>query len=234
MAEHDKEMSAAVNPASYVHDACAAEAVVREISFYTVVKRIFDICAALIGCFLSVIMAAFVKVCFVLEGDFSPIIYTQDRVGKDGNVFKMYKFRTMVPDADRILKSLIREEPYRSQWNRDQKLEDDPRITSAGKFLRKTSLDEFPQFINVLKGEMSLIGPRPLVPGELADHGGTPFYNTVTPGITGWWACNGRSDTSYEKRLELEYYYIKNRSLKLDVLCIVKTVMAVINKTGAK
>ena len=121
------------------------------------------------------------------------------------------------------------------RWNKFQKITDDPRITKIGKILRKTSLDETPQFINVLLGDLSLIGPRPLVPGELSKHRGNhKLYESVKPGITGWWAVNGRSATSYRKRLELEYYYIQNMGFKLDFLCIIRTIKVIICRNGAK
>ena len=129
----------------------------------------------------------------------------------------------------------MKKKKYKKEWELNQKLSNDPRITKIGKILRKTSLDELPQFINVLFGEMSLIGPRPLVPGELDAHKGNhKIYESVRPGITSWWACHGRSNTTYEERLKLEYYYIKNKSIKLDIICIFDTIKAVIFKTGAE
>ena len=113
-------------------------------------------------------------------------------------------------------------------------MKNDPRITKIGRHLRRTSLDEFPQFINVLKGDMSLVGPRPLVEGELTDHNGRTLYNRVKPGITGWWACNGRSNINYRERQELEYYYVKNFSLYLEILCIVRSALAVLKRDGAQ
>jgi len=141
----------------------------------------------------------------------------------------------MVPDADKELVKLLAENPeLKAEWDENQKLQNDPRVTKLGKFLRKTSLDEVPQFINVLKGDMSLIGPRPLIEGELDKFGGNhKIYEQVRPGITGWWACNGRSDTSYKERLELEYYYVDNISLSLDLKVIFKTIKAVITGGGA-
>ena len=120
------------------------------------------------------------------------------------------------------------------QWRRSQKLDDDPRITPVGRLLRQTSLDELPQFFNVIMGDMSIIGPRPLVPGELEEHGGRPLYNKVKPGLTGWWACNGRSDIEYDERLDLEYFYVANCSLYLDTLCILRTALAVLKRSGAQ
>ena len=134
----------------------------------------------------------------------------------------------MVSNAEEVLKELLKNEKYRKEWEANQKFENDPRITKIGNFLRKTSLDEVPQLLNVLKGDMSLVGPRPLVEGELEAHDGLKLYNQAKPGITGWWGCNGRSNTDYRERLELEYYYIKHCSLYLDILCILKTVLAVL------
>ena len=140
----------------------------------------------------------------------------------------------MVPDADEILKEMLKEEHYRKEWEENQKIENDPRITSIGRILRKTSIDELPQLLNVLKGDMSLVGPRPLVKGELEEHGGLKLYQRVKPGITGWWGCNGRSNIDYRERLDLEYYYVKHCSLYLDLLCVFRTVLAVIKKDGAQ
>ena len=112
---------------------------------------------------------------------------------------------------------------------------EEDQVTKVGAFIRKTSLDELPQFINILKGDMSLIGPRPLIKGELDEHGGNhEIYESVKPGITGWWAANGRSDISYDERLELEYYYVKHQGFKIDIMCIFKTIKIVLKCTGAK
>ena len=142
----------------------------------------------------------------------------------------------MIWNADEVLHNvLLKQKKYKEEWDKYQKLNDDPRITKVGKLLRKTSLDELPQFINVLKGDMSLIGPRPLIEGELDAHKGNhEIYESVRPGISGWWAANGRSATDYEKRLELEYYYCENCSLLLDIRCIFKTIKVVLFRDGAK
>jgi len=115
-----------------------------------------------------------------------------------------------------MLKEMLKNPDYAAEWAENQKFEHDPRITKVGSFLRKTSLDEWPQFINVLFGDMSLVGPRPLVPGELEEHGGLQLYNRLRPGITGWWGCNGRSNIDYKERLDLEYHYIKNVGFVID------------------
>ena len=202
---------------------------------YFFIKRLFDIIVGFLGILALIPVSLIVKVINIVNKDYDKIFYTQDRIGKNGKVFKLYKFRSMVPNADLVLKELLKDEKYKKEWELNQKFENDPRITKAGNFLRKTSLDELPQFINVLKGDMSLIGPRPLIKGELDSHNGNhEIYESVKPGITGWWACNGRSNLDYDKRLELEYYYAENCSLILDIKCIFKTVKSVICKDGAK
>ena len=141
----------------------------------------------------------------------------------------------MVSNADEALKKLLKQKKYADEWKKNQKLDNDPRITKVGNFLRKTSLDEFPQFLSIIKGDMSLIGPRPLIKGELISHGGnSKIYESIKPGLTGWWACNGRSCTSSKQRKKLELYYIDNCSIWLDIKIIFKTVLAVIKRDGAK
>lgn len=202
--------------------------------FYFIIKRFMDIVVSVFGCILTAIMYLIIKIIYLLSGDDYPIFYKQKRIGLNGTEFNIFKFRTMIPDADEVLKELLKDEKIKEEWEKNQKLDDDPRITKAGKFLRKTSLDELPQFINVLRGEMSIIGPRPLVPGELKSKNGIILYERVKPGITGWWACNGRSNMSYEERLEHEYYYVRNCSLYLDILCILRTFYVVLFGKGAK
>lgn len=202
---------------------------------YFGVKRLFDILIALIGCLFLLPVILIVKISYLLHKDFDSIFFRQKRIGKNGKEFNLYKFRSMVPNADEVLKELLKDPKYKEEWNLNQKFEHDPRITSMGNILRKTSLDELPQFINILIGDMSLIGPRPLVPGELDSHNGNhELYESVRPGISGWWAANGRSATTYERRLELEYYYVQHCSLILDIRCVFRTIKAVIFKTGAK
>lgn len=204
-------------------------------AIYLIVKRVFDFIIGLIGLVFVIPVALIVKISYILTGDYKSIFYAQERIGKHGKPFKMYKFRSMVPNADEELKKLLQIKKYKEEWEKNQKINDDPRITKAGKILRKTSLDELPQFINVIKGDISLIGPRPLVKGELDDHNGDhKIYESVKPGITGWWAVNGRSATTYEERLALEYYYVKHKGIKMDLLCMIKTVLVVIKRTGAK
>ena len=202
---------------------------------YLFIKRTFDIFVGLIGILFLLPLAIIIKIAYMLTGDNTSIFYKQKRVGKDGKTIYIYKFRSMIPNADKKLKKLLKIKKYKEEWDKNQKLSDDPRITKIGKILRKTSLDEFPQFINVLNGDMSLVGPRPLVKGELDAHDGNhAIYESVRPGITGWWACNGRSALDYKQRLDLEYFYVENACISLDIRCIIKTIAAVVSKDGAK
>ena len=203
---------------------------------YFGVKRLFDILIALIGCLFLLPIILIVKISYLLHKVFDSIFFRQKRIGKNGKEFNLYKFRSMVPNADEVLKELLKnDEAARKEYKVNKKLKNDPRVTSMGKILRVTSLDELPQFINILIGDMSLIGPRPLVPGELDSHNGNhELYESVRPGISGWWAANGRSATTYERRLELEYYYVQHCGLILDIRCVFRTIKAVIYKTGAK
>ena len=203
-------------------------------AFYLIIKRGLDILFGVIGIIILIPLTIVIKIAYLLTGDSAPIFYTHSRIGQYGKTFKLIKFRSMVPNADEVLKELLKQDKYRGEWERNQKFDKDPRITAVGRFLRKTSLDEFPQFINVIKGDMSVVGPRPLVAGELEQHNGLTLYNKVRPGVTGWWGCNGRSNISYKERLELEYYYVKHCSLYLDALCIFRTFFAVIHRDGAQ
>ena len=201
---------------------------------YFIIKRLLDILVGLIGIVLLIPVTIGVKLAYLLSGDRAKIFYRQRRVGQNGREIMIYKFRSMIPNAGEVLEQMLQDEAYRREWEENQKFNNDPRITKVGRFLRKTSLDELPQMINVLIGNMSLVGPRPLVEGELQAHHGLKLYEKVKPGITGWWGCNGRSNIDYKERLELEYYYVKNCSLYLDVLCILRTALAVLKRDGAQ
>ena len=201
---------------------------------YLIVKRLLDIVFGLIGTVILVPVTLGVKLAYLASGDKAKVFYRQKRIGQNGKIIYILKFRSMVTNADEVLQEMLKDEKYRLEWEENQKFSNDPRITKIGRILRKTSIDEFPQFINVLKGEMSFVGPRPLIEGELEAHGGLMLYHKVKPGITGWWGCNGRSNIDYRERLELEYYYIRNCSFYLDLLCIVRTAMAVIKRDGAQ
>ena len=196
-------------------------------TLYSFVKRLFDIAVSSMGLIFAMCAAGVIFVINLASGDCVCLIYSQKRIGLNGKPFTLYKFRTMLPDSDKMFDELLKDENISAEWAAAQKLRNDPRITRNGRLLRATGLDELPQFLNVLKGEMSLVGPRPLVEGELEMHGGDDRYHSVRPGLTGWWACNGRSELSYSKRLELEYYYIDNRSVALDIKCIFRTFCSV-------
>ncbi|MBO5397322.1 MAG: sugar transferase [Clostridia bacterium] len=200
-----------------------------------IVKRAIDILGALVGIAILIPLTIVVAIVNFVSGDRGPIFYSHERIGKYGKHFKMYKFRSMVVDADKKLEKLLSEdEEARKEWNESRKLRNDPRITKIGKFLRKTSLDEFPQFVNVLKGEMSLVGPRAVIDDEIEMFGeNKQLVLSVKPGITGYWAANGRSDTSYQERVEMESYYAKHKSIALDINILFKTVISVIKKEGA-
>lgn len=199
-------------------------------------KRIMDILGSLVGILALIPLSIYVYYKNRKEGDKDPIFFTQQRIGKDGKPFKIYKFRTMVPNAEQVLEDLMDKDPaIKKEYLTNKKLENDPRITKAGKMLREKSLDEFPQFINVLRGEMSIVGPRPYLLREKEDMGYA--YKSIInckPGVTGMWQTHGRSDVSFEERLELDDYYYRNWNFWLDVTLLVKTVRIVIHGSGAK
>lgn len=199
-------------------------------------KRVMDILGSLVGILTLIPLSIYVYYKNRKEGDKDPIFFTQQRIGKDGKPFKIYKFRTMVPNAEQVLEDLMEKDPaIKKEYLANKKLENDPRITKAGKMLREKSLDEFPQFINVLKGEMSIVGPRPYLLREKEDMGYA--YKSIInckPGVTGMWQTHGRSDVSFEERLELDDYYYRNWNFWLDVTLLIKTIRLVIHGTGAK
>lgn len=200
------------------------------------IKRLVDIVGGLIGSIALIPLTIIIYIARkVLHEDDGPIFYEQLRIGKNGKTFRMYKYRSMVVGADELLKEYLEEnEEARKEYKEYKKLKDDPRVTKVGNFIRKTSLDEFPQFINVLKGDMSLVGPRPYLPREKEDMG--EYYTYIIksrPGITGYWQIAGRSDVTFDDRLIMDYDYNKNSSLKNDLKILVKTVLNVIKKEGA-
>ena len=203
---------------------------------YFGVKRLFDILIALIGCLFLLPVIIIVKISYLLHKDFDSIFFRQKRIGKNGKEFNLYKFRSMVPNADEVLKELLKnDEAARKEYKVNKKLKNDPRVTSMGKILRVTSLDELPQFINIFKGEMSLIGNRPYLPREKEDMG--LYYNDIIktkPGLSGLWQVMGRSNTTFEERLKLEQYYSNNFGFRIDIKIFFKTFGVVIKHKGAK
>ncbi|MFC0296526.1 sugar transferase [Geobacillus jurassicus] len=197
-------------------------------------KRTIDIVGAIIGLVLTSPLFLIISIFYLFGDSKGPIFFKQVRVGKNGKRFYIYKFRSMIVNAEEKLKA--DKELYEKYLRNNYKLEphEDPRITKLGHFLRKTSLDEIPQLINVLKGEMSLVGPRPVVQEELKEYGvKVGEFLSVKPGLTGYWQVSGRSEIGYPERVNLELYYVYNQSLLLDIKIILKTVWMVLLKKGA-
>ena len=199
-------------------------------------KRGFDICAGIAGCLVLGIL--YLIYAPKIKKDGGKAIFYHTRIGKDLKPFKMYKFRSMYVDAEERLQGMLaKDEKIREEFYKNFKLKDDPRITEVGKFLRESSLDEFPQFINVLKGDMSFVGPRPIVQKEVDMYYGEETSKKifmVKPGITGMWQANGRSDVeNYNERIALDLYYIRNWSLWLDIIITIKTIKSLLDKRGA-
>ena len=197
-------------------------------------KRAFDLaitCTLLmVGSPLFLLLAVLVKL-----SSPGPVFYGQERIGRHGRHFKAWKFRSMIPNADAVLQQYLDSNPaLRAEWDRDHKLRNDPRVTSIGGFLRKTSLDELPQLFNVLVGEMSLVGPRPIVDDEVEKYGAVHLlYEQIRPGITGLWQVSGRNNTAYEVRIGHDRTYVLNWSLLLDLYILVRTVKTVLLREGA-
>ena len=199
-------------------------------------KRTIDIIAGVVGTILLIPITILVWLVRIIKKENNgPLFFEQLRIGKNGKQFRMYKYRSMCMNADETLKKYLEEnEDARKEYKKYKKLKNDPRITKVGCFLRKTSLDEFPQFINVLKGDMSLVGPRPYLPREQKDMG--EYYSAiikVKPGITGPWQVRGRNKLEFEDRLKLDLEYVNNMSIKEDIKMVWKTVTKVVKKDGA-
>ncbi len=198
-------------------------------------KRCFDVVFSLTVIILSSPLIILIAILIKLTSK-GPVIYKQRRVGRKGKEFYLYKFRTMYENADEMLKEILeKDEKLREIWEKRRKIPNDPRITNIGRILRKLSLDELPQFFNVLKGDMSVVGPRPALKEEVEKYHGqfAKFYYMVRPGITGLWQVSGRSDTDFETRVKLDIIYVLNRSLWLDMVIILKTVFVVFKGEGA-
>ncbi len=198
-------------------------------------KRTIDIIGGLIGTIALIPLSIVIYIANIISKDKGPLFYTQERIGKDGKLFKMYKYRSMVVGADEKLQQYLEDNQEANQeYSKYKKLKNDPRVTKIGNFIRKTSLDEFPQFINVLKGEMSLVGPRPYLPRESEEMG--TYYNSIIkckPGITGFWQIAGRSDVTFNDRLKMDYEYSREQNLKVDIKLLVRTILKVVKKEGA-
>ena len=197
-------------------------------------KRVFDVSMSLIGMVFFIPLGIIIVLCIYIDSP-GPVVFSHKRVGQYGKAFPCYKFRTMVPNAERILQEYLAKNPAaKEEWNCSFKLKDDPRVTRVGKFLRKTSLDELPQIWNVLIGQMSLVGPRPIVEAEIEKYGEyIRDYYLVPPGITGMWQVNGRSDTTYPERVAMDTWYVRNWSVWIDLVYLFKTVKIVLERKGA-
>ncbi len=195
------------------------------------IKKILDVLLSTIG--LVVLSPVFLLIAILIKtGSKGTVFFKHKRIGKSGKEMYIYKFRTMVENAEDLIKQCTPEQM--EEFKTNFKLENDPRITKIGKFLRKRSLDELPQLLNIIKGDLSIIGPRPVVTEELQKYGvNMEKFLSVTPGLTGYWAANGRSTTTYEQRMEMELYYVDNMSFKLDIKIFFKTILSVIKREGA-
>ena len=201
---------------------------------YRFIKRTFDIIISLLSLILLSPLFLIIVVLIRLDSK-GKAFYKHKRIGKNGEIIYLYKFRSMYSDSKERLEELLKDPKIKKEWEENYKLDHDPRITKVGSFLRKSSLDELPQLLNILIGNMSIVGPRPVIEKEIEKYGANKDkLLSVTPGLTGWWACNGRSCTSYEDRMKLELFYVINRSLILDIKIIIKTFISVIKRNGAK
>ena len=211
------------------------ELIKREAIYYKCTKRAFDIFCGIIGIVLLLPLIIVVFVGNLISKDKGPVFYIQKRIGANGKLFKIYKFRTMVVGADKKLRIYLKEHPKEAkEYHKYKKLNNDPRITKFGMILRKTSLDEFPQFINILKGDMSLVGPRPYLYKEKKEM--KNYYKTIVsckPGLTGIWQVSGRSNVTFEDRLEMDVEYTKTKCMKTDLKLILKTFGKIFKKEGA-
>lgn len=199
------------------------------------VKRLFDITFSAVALTIGLPLFVLIGLCVKLSSA-GPVFYGHERIGRGGRAFRCYKFRTMYADADaRLEKLLAADDALRAEWDASHKLKDDPRVTPVGKVLRKTSLDELPQFLNVLKGDLSVVGPRPVVELEVFKFLGPKATKilSVRPGLTCLWQVSGRSNTSYDRRIALDEQYIETRSFALDVKIIAQTVPALLSSRGA-
>ena len=198
---------------------------------YIKIKRMIDVILASIALILLSPLFAIIAIAIKIDSK-GPVFFAHKRIGKNEKIIKLYKFRSMVINAEELIKSFTPDQM--KEYKENYKLTNDPRITKVGKFLRKTSLDELPQLINIINGDLSIIGPRPVVADELEKYGtNKDKFLSVTPGLTGYWAANGRSNTTYEQRMQMELYYIDNLSLKMDIKVFFKTILSVLKKEGA-
>ncbi len=198
-----------------------------------ILKRVFDIFGSL--SIIVILSPLLLYISLKVKRDGGPAIFGHERIGKNGKPFKCLKFRSMVVNSKEVLESLLKNNmEAKAEWDATFKLKDDPRITKIGAFLRRTSLDELPQLFNVLKGEMSLVGPRPIISAELERYNDEiDYYLLSKPGMTGLWQVSGRSDVDYDTRVYLDAWYVKNWSMWNDIAILFKTISVVLKKEGA-
>ena len=203
---------------------------------YHSVKRTFDFVLSFLCLFFLIPLTIVIKILYLINGDFNSIIYVQDRIGKDGRIFKLYKFRSMIPNADEELKKLLKsDKSLAEEYKLNKKLTNDPRITRVGKFIRKFSIDELPQLFNILKGDMSFVGNRPYLPRDKKDM--KSYYKDIVktkPGLTGFWQCSLRNRGTFKDRLKMEKYYSNNYGFRFDISIFLKTFSVVLGCKGAK
>lgn len=214
-------------------DKSLAEKRDQEKKIYMAVKRTFDVVVSAVGLLVFSPLFLILSICVYLN-DPGKVFYAHERLGQGGKPIRIWKFRSMYQNSDELFEQFTKEQ--KEEYYREFKLKNDPRITPIGKFLRKSSLDELPQLLNILKGDLSLVGPRPIVKEELEKYGmQDKRFLSVKPGLTGYWQANGRNRISYENgRQEMELYYINHQSLWLDIKIIFKTFAAVLKKDGAQ
>ncbi|HAT83927.1 MAG TPA: hypothetical protein DCS37_03415 [Clostridiales bacterium] len=206
---------------------------VKNVVFYPFFKRAFDICASFLAIVVLIIPLCIVAIAIKIDSK-GPVFYVSDRVGKGGKIFKLYKFRSMDENAEEELDSLVK--AHRDEWEANFKFKDDPRITRVGMFLRKTSIDELPQLFNILKGDMSFVGPRPCTPREYYSASPKVMLRLSVPqGLTGEWQTHGRSNTTFDERIDMDLDYIQHkRGFFYDLYLIFKTIGVALRQEGAE
>ena len=201
-------------------------------TFYRFVKRLFDFVLSFIAIVLAAVPMLVIAVIIWMD-DHGPVLYIHQRIGKNGKKFPLLKFRTMHVNAEEMIREFSSEQ--KKEWEENFKLEKDPRVTRVGRFLRRSSLDELPQLFNILKGELSIVGPRPIVDAELEQYGDKKEkFLSVKPGLTGYWQAYARSTCTYKQRMEMELHYVDNANFWWDIKIMFATVGAVLRGRGAK
>lgn len=201
-------------------------------SYYLVFKRIFDVVSCACGLIILSPIFLITAIAIKFEDPKGKVFYSHNRIGKDGQIVPVYKFRSMFSNSDELFKKFTPEQ--KAEFEEFQKLKNDPRVTKVGKIIRKTSIDELPQLVNVLKGEMSVVGPRPIIQKELDRYGEyKDAYLSVLPGLTGMWQAYGRNNLTFAERIQMDVHYVRERSMKLDLTILCQTIKTVLVGEGA-